>query len=139
MASMIRCSGLCPKTGTCVVTARCREGGFWPPPTRPEASGAERCAEALRMDRGEKINAPACRWPATRIPVRWICWRHCVSLSATCLANQLDVRLRLALVGDQRDEILPLGIGRAEDVAGLDRKRTRMNSSHVKNSYADFC
>src|SRR5690606_42053622 len=36
-------------------------------------------------------------------------------------------------------KIPTIGIGASADCDGQDRKSTRLNSSHVKNSYAVFC
>src|SRR5690606_39313600 len=50
-----------------------------------------------------------------------------------------NVELRLHQYGLATDPVARLDIAR-EIVAGkIDRKSTRLNSSHVKNSYAVFC
>src|SRR5690606_41944613 len=45
----------------------------------------------------------------------------------------------LGQVGDDQLRILDLDVMPALDVSGRDRKSTRLNSSHVKISYAVFC
>src|SRR5690349_23306272 len=51
---------------------------------------------------------------------------------AEALVGQVQVGQQLALL-QQRDQLIPLRAGE------IDRKSTRLNSSHVEISYAVFC
>src|SRR5690606_40865319 len=61
--------------------------------------------------------------------------RHRVDAQVDFAADQRRDQLRAALIGHRRQR----GPGGEIDLGVEDRKSTRLNSSHVKISYAVFC
>src|SRR5690606_40895156 len=60
------------------------------------------------------------------------------TVSGVNLADRVQVEPVGPLLHEQEDQLVPVGQP-VPDRLRQDRKSTRLNSSHVKNSYAVFC
>src|SRR5690606_37445952 len=55
------------------------------------------------------------------------------------LQNKTSIDVQLEEASDDLEEVVVVGYGTQKKIQTLDRKSTRLNSSHVKISYAVFC